>query len=119
MGAVWALLDSGSSAHVADAARDVPGADGKAHPKDAKGFQAADGKSIPHKGSVVTPMRVTEGDLGNATWKNAGVAMPTLGTKPMAHHEKELRGHEQDGVIADLKDGRVVAKSSLQTAFAC
>ena len=84
--AIWALVDSGSSVHVVDAPQEFPDADIQAPPKDAKGFQATDGRTIPHKGSVVTPMRVTEGDLGKVVEERIG---------SHAHPEHEAGGSPQ------------------------
>lgn len=81
--AVWALLDSGSSVHVADAPKHLSGASVRPRPSYTRSFQAADGTTIPHRGHTVTHMRMNEAENatgwdGEIAWKHATVAMPTL-----------------------------------------
>ena len=103
--AVWALLDSGSSVHVVNMSKHLPGAKIRRAPRGARGFQTADGKTIPDKGSAITPMRTVEGLERCVHWKNADVALPILSTNLIAQNNAELRYREKDGTIHHLDTG--------------
>ena len=105
--AVWALLDSGRSVHVANAARHFPGAEIQQPPSNTKGFQTADGKTISNLGHTVTHLRTQEGFRTGVQWKNAKVAMQILSTHEIAKNNKELRDREREGDIVDLQTGHI------------
>ena len=88
--AVWALLDSGSSVHVVDAAKFFPKAKVHKPRQDSRGFTVASGAKIPDLGTVETPVKTVEGVKSKVVWKNANVAMPILSTHEIAANKNSL-----------------------------
>ena len=69
------------------------------------GFTAANGSSVPNKGSSIIPARTEEGDDLTTEWKDGPVEMPILSTKKRTHGGKGLWYHEQGGSIINPNRG--------------
>ena len=104
--AVWALVDSGSSVHIVNAAKVFPGAKVQPPPKGHKGFTGAGGELIKHKGFVSTNVVTAEGDTRSVVWKNGDVEMPILSTNELARNGSKLEYDEHDGVIRNKRTGK-------------
>ena len=101
--ALWALLDSGSALHVANASKFFPGAKIVKPAPGAPGFKAANDSVIEDKGTFETPIRTDEGLDFHVKWKNADVAMPILSTHEIAKGNRSLEYFEHDGNIHHLE----------------
>ena len=100
--AVWALLDSGSSVHVVDAAKFFPKAKVNRPKPGSRGFTVASGAKIEDLGTVETPCKTAEGISTSITWRNANVAMPILSTHEIAAKRNSLQYEEDGGTITNL-----------------
>ena len=105
--AVRALLDSGSSAHVVDAKKHTPGAKVQPPPKGTRGFQRADGETLPNVGAIVTPMKAEttpgqDGWSGSLEFKSAKIPLPRSSTRLVIKRENEARHLKNDGDIVDV-----------------
>ena len=103
--AVWALVDSGSSVHVVDVERVLPGAKTKKPDPRSPGFKTACGGTVPDRGSADVPFVTAEGHEYNISWRNAPVAMPILSTRLLAQDKGELRYQTDGGQVVNTTNG--------------
>ena len=98
---VWALVDSGSAAHVADVRKEFPGAEIRPSEAQRKGvqYQGAGGQLMPNQGEACIPYLTPDGQHRFTVFQNAAVGMPILSTSKIAEEDNLLMFHKRGGYI--------------------
>ena len=99
---VWALVDSGSAAHVADARRHFPGATVRESDAQRRGvhYVGATGDQIANLGEAQVSYWTPDGQQRMTTFQNATVGMPILSTSLIC--EEGTRSHTQHVVATSF-----------------
>ena len=105
---VWALVDSGSAAHVANVAKQFPGAQITESLAQKQGVQyvGATGDTTPNMGEAVITFQTADGQMKQAVFQNAAVGMPILSVTNLTNEGNDVLFSKHGGYILHLDSGK-------------